>query len=160
MLDDPGIEGPLSDNETRGAREQLLEPAEDIASLIITQDSSELLEVAGATSSPATGPPSLELEDEPSSDDRSPESYGHALAVGAPVGMSRTTMVARKRRSPIPMVIGLGVAAWIAYFLYSKVPVSTELIESAEAKIAAMEAAGISVAETPSHMAEALIKIL
>lgn len=31
---------------------------------------------------------------------------------------------------------------------------------TAEAKIAAMEDAGISVAETPSQMAEALIKIL
>ena len=31
---------------------------------------------------------------------------------------------------------------------------------TAEAKIAAMEAAGINVAETPSQMAEALIKIL
>lgn len=135
MLDDARVEGPRSDDETRGAREQLLEPAEDIASLIMTQDSAELLEVAGSASPPTNGSMSLELEHEPTAEAEPLEVYHHTRAVGAPVGMSRTAVAAPRRRSPIPTMIGLGVAAWLAYLLYSKAPTPTELIESAEHRI-------------------------
>ena len=139
MLDDCALGEPPPEVGTRGAREQQLEPAEDIASLLITQDSSEMLQVAGdnprAEKEHDAGSPGLELENEPA---KSPQSDFHDQenSVGAPIGMGRVAFAPPSRRRSVPMVVSLAVAAALAYALYSQVPVPTKLIESAEVKIA------------------------
>lgn len=120
--------------ETLEHRKPILEPVEDIASLLITRDSAESLQVAGADSQCVEESPGLELEDEPPSSAQ-PDCYDHPQSVGAPVGMIHASAPSRSHRTPSAVVVGLAVAAWLAYALYSLGPESTEIIKSAEISI-------------------------
>jgi general secretion pathway protein A len=134
MLDENTRDAVPSDAEARVARKQLLEPAADMASLLVTQDSSEPLHVATAASQREDESSSLELEEEPK--ESPPTDFDeHTKTVGAPIGMTRLGTTAPARRSRVGLLLGVGVAGAIVYFLATRVSVPTQLIESAEVRI-------------------------
>ncbi len=130
---------PPTHAEIEANRELLLGETEDIASLLVTQDSPEPLRVEPQARVWAQDSPSLELEDEPARSPQPPTASFHdqASPVGAPIGMNRIPLGTRSRKGRGGMIMGLLILALIAYVINSKFSsVPTKLIESAEGKIA------------------------
>jgi hypothetical protein len=139
MLDAAGPDtGPRADAEIEADREMLLEETQDIASLLVTADSPEVLRVEPQAQIRKQTTSSLELEVEPAESRRLDEDsfYDQKSPIGAPIGMNRMPIAtpARKRRGGL--IMGLLVVALIAYVVNTYFSVPTELIESAEIKIA------------------------
>ena len=109
-------------------------PAVDITNLLITRDSPEMLEVAGTEAHNAEDSPGLELVNEPNAFAQ-PGFYDHPQSIGAPIGMAHAAARTRSGRSPIVVALALGVAAWLGYTLYARIPEPARLIQSAEVKI-------------------------
>ncbi|MBW2724951.1 MAG: hypothetical protein JRE71_11220 [Deltaproteobacteria bacterium] len=129
---------PPADAELEADREALLEGTQDIASLLVTQDSPEPLRVEPQARVREENSPSLELEVEPaeSRESLNQSFYGQKSPIGAPIGMNRITIATQSRKGRGGMIMGLLILALIAYVINSHFSMPTELIESAEVKIA------------------------
>lgn len=124
--------------EIEANRERLLENTQDIATLLVTQDSPEPLRVASETPVRETSSSNLELEDHPGDTSEAYEDsfYGHTSSVGAATTMTRSPTGTQSRRGSGRMVVGLMALALIAGAIYSQFSRSTKLVESAEVEIA------------------------
>ncbi len=140
MLDDPNAQASLEDEPEVTLRP---DPApvvrEDIANLLVTEDSPDHLHTASEaqTESQEKGA-SLELEDEPHAD-KFADFYEAERSPSQLVGISRPgstiAPIQKPPRRTGGMVIGAVLLAAIGWFAWSQLSVPTELIESAEVKI-------------------------
>jgi type II secretory pathway predicted ATPase ExeA len=128
----------LGDPEIGANRDQLLGESQDIASLLVTQDSPEVLRVEPHATIREESSSTLELEVEPGPSRQQHEEsfYGQKTSIGAPIGMGRIPIGTQSKKRRSGMMMLMLVLALIAYVINSKFSVPTELIESAEGKIA------------------------
>ncbi|MDP6979198.1 MAG: hypothetical protein QF570_11440 [Myxococcota bacterium] len=143
MLDDPNAQAGLDDEPEVTLRpEPPAAPAtaqEDIASLLVTQDSPEHLHTA-SEEPPAKqdASASLELEDEPESDKfadfyEQQETPTQLVGISRP-GSANASIPAPKRRMS-GWWIAAAALAGVAWFAWSRLSMPTELIETAEVEI-------------------------
>lgn len=140
MLDDPNAQASLDEEpavDLRGKTERAPQ-RDDLASLIMTQDSPDLMETHGSQPA-ASQSESLELENEPDADkfadlyEETNSSPRRLVGLSKP-GRNAPTIARPKKRWGGAIAVTITLAA-VGWFIYSQLDLSPEVIESAETRI-------------------------